>query len=209
MKNKCFLLSLAGAVLLCGCDKQTKLNTEKIAGLSQKLVQLQQNQAVQLATIQTQLTSLAPMLDKMNNYYFEKSHDDAFFFHTNTLFLLLTVHRKIEADLQVADSERQAEQALAYSYHTNQLRTMYLSVAQIEDDLAGQENRITDKVNAETRRVGAVASADLLKAVQSLAPDAAEISRRKAMAADVAQLKRDLEQIKVRLGLTNPPAAQP
>jgi hypothetical protein len=205
MNNKCFSLALAGAVLLCGCDKQTRLNTEKIADLSQKMVQLQKNQATQLAVIQTQLTSLAPMLDKMNNYYFEKSHDDAFFFHTNTLYLLLTVDRKIESELQIADAERQTEHELAYSYHTNQLRTMYLCTAQLEETLANQESRVTDKVNAQTRQVGT----DLLKQIQLLVPDKAETDRRQAMAADVAQLKRDFEQIKLRLGITNPPAAQP
>ena len=209
MKNKYLLLSLAGAVLLCGCDKQTRLNTEKISVLSQKMVLLQQNQSQQLATIQSQLTSLAPMLDKMNSSYFEKSHDDAFFFHTNTLYLLLTVDRKIESELQVADAERQAEHELAHSYHTNELRTMYLCVAQLEDTLAGQESRITNMVNAETRRVGAVVSADLLKQIQSLAPDQAEIARRQEMAADMMQIKRELELIKLQLGITNPPAARP
>lgn len=201
MMNKIFLLSLAGAVLLCGCDKQTKLNTEK-------LVQLQQKQSAQIAALQAQLNALAPMLDRMNSSYFEKSHDDAFFFHTNTLFLLLTVHRKIEADLQIADAERQAENLLAYSYHTNELRTMYLSVAQLEEDLAAQENRITDKINAETRKVGLALNDDLRKQIQLLAPDKAEPAQRQAMAADLAQLKRDFEQIKLRLS-TNPPPAQP
>lgn len=202
MKNKCFLFSLAVAVLVCGCDKQTQLNTAK-------LVQLQQKQSVQIAALQAQLTSLAPMLDKMNNYYFEKSHDDAFFFHTNTLFLLLTVHRKIEADLQVADAERQTEHQLAYSYHTNELRTMYLCVAQIEEDLAGQESRITDKVNEETRKMGAALAADWQKQIQLLTPDKAEATQRQAMAADIAQLKRDLEQIKLRLSSTNLPTVRP
>jgi len=209
MKHKFFLLLIAGSAFLCGCDQQTKLNTEKIAVLSQKLVLLQQSQSQQLATIQSQLTSLAPMLDKMNSYYFEKSHDDAFFFHTNTLYLLLTVDRKIESELQTAATEREAEQAVAYSYHTNQLRTMYLCVAQLEETLAGQEGRITDKVNAETRRVVADVGADVLQQVKLLAPDEVESARRKEMAADVAQIKRSLDEIKMRLAITNPPAARP
>ena len=105
MKHKYLLLSLVGAALLCGCDKQTKLNMEK-------MVLIQQNQSKQLATIQAQLTAVAPMLDKVNGYYFEKSHDDAFFFHTNTLYLTLTVGRKIESRLQVAETDREAEHAL-------------------------------------------------------------------------------------------------
>lgn len=204
MKNKC-LLAFVGAVLLCGCDKQTRLNTEKIELLSRKLVLLQQNQSAQLAVIQSQLASLAPTLDQKNSSYFEKSHEDAFFFHTNTLFLLLTVDRKIESELQAADTERQAEHALAYAYHTNELRTMYLCVAQLEETLASQESRIEEKVNAQTRQVGE----DLLKQIQLQAPDEIEIARRTEMAAAVAQLKRDLGQIKLRLGITNPSAAMP
>jgi hypothetical protein len=149
------------------------------------------------------------MLERMNSSYFEKSHEDAFFFHTNTLFLLLTVGQKIQGQMQVADTERQAEHALAYSYHTNQLRTMYLSVAQLEDDLTAQEGRITDKVNAETRKVGLAVNDDLRKQIQLLVPDEAETAQRQQMAADIAQLKRDLELIKLRLALTNPPPAGP
>lgn len=202
MKLKYLLLPLAAAVLLCGCGKQTRLNTEK-------LIALQQKQAAQIATLQTQLTTLAPMLERMNSSYFEKSHDDAFFFHTNTLYLLLTVGQKIQAQMQVADSERQAEHALTYSYHTNQLRTMYLAIAQIEEDLTAQENRITDKVNAETRKVGLAVNDDLRKQMQLLVPDESEATQRQQMAADIAQLKRDLQQIKALLSSTNLPAVRP
>src|SRR5271170_3871071 len=107
MKKKCLLLSLAGAVLLCGCNKQTKINTAKIEALTQRVAQLQQSQSQQLAAIQSQLTALAPMLDKMTGSYFEKNHADAFFYHTNELFLLLTVDKKIEAHLETADAERE------------------------------------------------------------------------------------------------------
>jgi hypothetical protein len=202
MNLKRLLLPLAGAVLLCGCGKQTRLNTEK-------LIQLQDKQAVQIATLQTQLTALAPMLTRMSGSYFEKTHDDAFFFHTNTLYLLLTVDRKIEAELRQADIERQAEHDLAYSYHTNELRTMYLTIAQIEEDLTAQENRITDKVNAETRKVGLAVNEDLRKQMQLLVPDESEVVQRQAMATDIAQLKRDLAFIKLRLQTTNAPSAQP
>ena len=209
MKHQYLLVALAGTILLTGCDKQTRLNTEKITVLSQKLVLLQQNQAQQLTTIQAQLTSLAPLLDKVNGYYFEKSHDDAFFFHTNTLYLLLTVDRKIEAELQLADTEREAEHALAYDYHTNQIHTMYLCNALLEETLAGQASRIEDKVNAETRRALADTTADLARQIQSLAPDPAETARRQALAADVAKIRSDLDQIKLRLGITNLPVARP
>ncbi|HEX3857105.1 MAG TPA: hypothetical protein VHY30_07410 [Verrucomicrobiae bacterium] len=209
MQKKYLLLSLIGAVLFCGCDKQTKINSAKIEILSQKIVQLEQSQSKQLAVIQSQLTSLAPMLDKMNNYYFEKNHDDAFFYHTNTLYLLLTVGQKIESQLQVADTERVAQNSLANFYHTNQTATIYLCTAQIEDAMTGQEIRIENNVNAETSRASAALGGELLKQIKSSAPDAAEIARRKEMETDVAQIKRDIDMIKARLGITNQPAARP
>src|SRR5438105_65384 len=70
MRNKKLFLALTGAALLCGCDRQTRLNTEKIESLSQKMLQLQQTQAKQMAVFQTQLTQIAPMMDKMNSIYF-------------------------------------------------------------------------------------------------------------------------------------------
>jgi hypothetical protein len=205
MKKKYFLLSLISAVLLCGCGKQTKINGEKIEILSQKIVQLEQNQSKQLAVIQSQLASLTPMLDKMNNYYFEKGHDEAFFFHTNTLYLLLTVGQKIESQLKVADAGRAEQNSLAYSYHTNQTATMYLYTAQIQDAMTGQESRVENNVNAETRSMGD----ELLKQIKLSAPDAAETARLKEMETDVAQMQHDLALIKARLGITNQPAIQP
>ena len=209
MQKTCLLLSLTGAVLFCGCDKQAKLNSAKIDILSQKIIQLEQSQSKQMAAIQSQLISLAPMLDKMNNYYFEKNHDDAFFYHTNTLYLLLTVGQKIESQLQVADAGREAQNSLAYSYHTNQAATMYLCTAQIEDTMAGQESRIEDNVNAETRQIGATLGDALLKQIKLSAPDEVEITRRKEMETEVAQIQRDIDTIKARLGITNQPTARP
>lgn len=221
MKKTYFLLPLIGATLLCGCDRETKINTQKIEILSEKMVQLQESQARQMAVFQTQLTSLAPMLDKMNSFYFEKTHDDALFYHTNTLFLLLTVDKNIESELRVADTGREAQNSQAYIYHTNQLGAMQFYTAQIQDALAAQENRgrdamtgwekqIEDNVNAETRRAGASLGDELLKQIKLSAPDAAETARLKEMEADVAQIKRDLDAIKAQLGqFTNQPAARP
>jgi hypothetical protein len=210
MKKNWLLLSLTGAALLCGCDKQTRINSEKIEILSRNILQFEQGHARQLAAIQTQLTSLAPMLDKMNDYYFEKSHDEAFFFHTNTLYLVLMVDKKIEAQLQAADFEREAQNSQAYGYYTNQIGTLYLCTAQIQDALTGQGKYITDSVNAETRQVGAAVREELLEQIKLLAPDDAEIARRNQVAADVAQIKHDLEQLKAQLGsLTNLPASRP
>ena len=210
MKKTRFLLALAGAAVLCGCGKQTKINTAEIEILSQKVVQLQQSQARQLAVIQSQLTSLAPMLDKINDFYFEKTRDDALSYHTNTLYLMLTVDKNIESELQVADAERETESSLAYAYHTNEMDLMNFYTVQIQDAMVAQERRIEDKVNAETRRVGAEMSGELLKQIKLTAPDTAETTRRREMEADMAQIKRDLEQIKVQLGqMTNQPASLP
>ena len=205
MKQIYFLLPLTGAVLFCGCNKQTKINTEKIEALSQQVAQLEQTQSRQMTAIQSQLTALTPALDKINSSYFEKSHEDAFFFHTNTLYLLLTVDRKIEAQLQVAETERQADSSLAYYYHTNQNDTMYFCVAQIENSMEGMETRMADKMNTKTRQVGD----ELLGQIKLAVPDETEISRRKEMAADLVQIKNNLAEIKARLGITNSPAARP
>ena len=205
MKPIYFLFPLTGAVLLCGCNQQTKLNGEKIEVLSQRIVQLEQSQTRQMAAIQSQLAALTPALDKINGSYFEKSHEDAFFFHTNTLYLLLTVDRKIEAQLHVAEAERQADSALAYYYHTNQNDTMYFCVAQIENTLEGMESRMMDKMSAQTKESGD----RILGQIKLLAPDQAEIARRQELTAEVSQIKRELEQIMARLNLTNPPSAQP
>jgi hypothetical protein len=46
----------------------------------------------------------------------------------------------------------------------------------------------------------------LQQQIKLLAPDAAEIARRQEMAATVAEIKRELDQVKAQLGeLTNPP----
>jgi hypothetical protein len=210
MKTICLLLSLAGAAFLCGCDKQAKINTAKIETLSQQVVQLQQSQAKQMAALQTQLTSLAPMLDKMNDFYFEKSHDEAFFFHTNTLFLLLTVGKKTESELQSAATEREKDRTLVYAYYTNEMDTLHFYGEQTREAMANQEDKIEDEVNNETRRVGAVVSDELVKQIQLLAPDPDEIARRKEMESDIAQIKRDMDQIKLQLGqIASPPKAGP
>src|ERR1019366_3039196 len=186
MKQIYFLLPLTGAILLCGCNKQTKINTEKIEALSQQVAQLEQTQSRQMTAIQSQLTALTPALDKINNSYFEKSHEDAFFFHTNTLYLLLTVDRKIESELQEADLKRETESSLAYLYHTNQLGALALGTAQIQDALAGQEGRLEPNITAQTRQLLAALGDDLENQIKAAAPDAAEIARQTQLAADVA-----------------------
>ena len=207
MQKIYILLLLAGAVWLGGCDKQTQVNTEKIQALSQKIIQLQQTQAKELAALQSQLASLPPMLDKMDSYYYAKGHDDALFYHTNSLQLLLAVDRKIAAQFQDAATERETANSLAYYYHTNQTDTMFFCAAQIEDAMAGQEKRIEDTVNAETRHVGANMRDELQQQIKMSAPDKDEIARRIEMEADMVQIKHDIERIKARLGITNSAAA--
>ncbi|HEY5043198.1 MAG TPA: hypothetical protein VIK53_14485 [Verrucomicrobiae bacterium] len=231
MQKKCLLLSLAvslaGAVLFCGCDKQEKINSRKIDALSQKIVQLEQLQTNQVVALQSQMKSLVPTLDQLNGSYFEKNRDSAMFFHTNTLFLLLTIGKQIETQLQAAEAERQVQNSQAYAYHTNQLGALYLGTVQIEDALTSQERRIEDSisaVNAETGRANAALSNALIntsnalmnafndelsKQIKSLAPDAAEIARRKKLEADVVQIQHQLDLIKARLEATNQPAARP
>jgi hypothetical protein len=200
MRKVFFSLALAGiALLFCGCDKQARINSAKIDLLARNLLQFEQNQAKQSAAVSAQLTALEPMLDKMNDYYFEKNHDEAFFFHTNTLYLVLAVDKKIESQLQVADTERAAQNAQEYGYYTNQMATLFA----IQDALAGQEGRITDKVNAETKQASAAATDALLNQIKLLVPDADEIARRKALAADMAEIKRELGQIRAQLNPTN------
>ena len=210
MKIAFFWVSLAGAVLLCGCGKQTKINTEEIKLLSQQMVQLQQTQVKQMAAVQTQLTSLAPMLEKANNFYFEKVRDDALNYHTNQLYLILAVDRNIESELQVAANDRQAAGSLMFSYHTNELDMVNLSAVQILDAMIKQESQIEDKVNAQTRQAVADARDELLKQIKLSAPDEAAIARMKKIEADAAQIRLDLDQIKLQLAqMTNQPPVRP
>ena len=209
MRKNSILFLLAGMALLCGCGKQEKINAQKIDELTQKLVVLQKIQSNQLAGIDAQLNTLAPTMNKVSDSYFEKSHEDAIFFHTNTLYLLLLVDQKIEAELQTAASQRKIEDARAYDFHTNQMAAMELCATQMMAAIAEQGNLIQTNVNAQTKQMIAILRDDLLEQIKSSTPDAAETARRQQIAADVAQLKNDLAVIKSRLGITNPSTAQP
>ena len=195
---------LIGAVLLVGCDKQAKINSQKIDILSEKIAHQEQIQSGQMKLLQAQMALLAPQLDKETSAYFEKNHDYALFFHTNTLFLLLTIGKQIEAQLSAADAARTAHDSQTYNFHTNELGTLYLCAAQIEEALNGQQNRMAEDINAETRRVSEVLSNALLEQIKlSATPDAAEMARRGKLEAIVVQMQRELEVIKVRLAGTN------
>jgi len=196
---------LAGIVFLCGCDKQTKINTAKIDALSQKLVLVQQLQSKQLSDIQSQLTALAPTMDKINGTYFEKNHEDAFFFHTNTLYLLLLVERRIEAELQTAAAERQKDQSLANTYYTNQIAMTALSADQVTNAIAEQASQLGASINGETKRLMATLAEDLVRQMKAFAPDAADQARQKQLAVEVSQIKNELAQLRLQLGATNRP----
>ena len=222
MQKIFLLISLVGALFLCGCNQQAKINSQKIDLLTQNIIQLEQKQNQQMAILQSELISIAPNLNKANNIYFEKNHDDALFFHTNTLFLLLTIGKQIEAQLQVADTERNAQNSQIYNYHTNQLEELYLCTAQIEtalnnqkswiqDAQNGQEKRLEENVNSQIGQANAALSDALQKQIQAAAkPDADEIAWQTKMAADVAQIQSDLVRVKTWLiPMTNQPVAKP
>lgn len=207
MQKAHLIFTLVGAVFLCGCNKQAKINSQKIDILSQKIIQLEQKQAKEMELLQVELNELAPELNKMNSSYFEKNRDDALFFHTNTLFLLLTIGKQIETQLQLADTERAAQNSLLYSYHTNQLGTMYLCTAQAEEAMADQQKAIEDNINAATSQQTAALGDALLKQIKAAAtPDVDEIARRKQMADAIVQIQSDLAVIKAKLGSTNLPS---
>jgi outer membrane murein-binding lipoprotein Lpp len=210
MQKIYLLCSLVGVVLLCGCNKQARINSQKIDALSQRINQLEKAQAKQMDVLQAELNSLAPELNKVNSSYFERNRDDALFFHTNTLFLLLTIGKQIETQLQLAGTERQTQNSLAYSFHTNQIGTMYLCTAQIEDAMSDQQKAIQDSIISETRQQNADLSESLLKQIKlASTPDDDEIARRKQMADDLVQIQGELADIKARLETTNQTVTRP
>jgi hypothetical protein len=126
------------------------------------------------------------------------------------LYLILTVDKNIESELHVADTEREAASSLAYAYHTNEMDMLYFYAGQIQDAMMTQEGRIEEKVNAESKRVGAELGDTLTKQIKLATPDAAETARRRQLEADVTQIKHDLAKIEAQLAqMTNQPAAQP
>lgn len=207
------LLVLAGAACLCGCDKETQVKTQKIDVLTQKIFILQQSQARQLAAIESQLAALPPFLEKLENNYYVRSQDRALFYQTNTLYFLLTMDKKIQAQFQLADAAHKASDALAYYYHTNQTDTAYFCAGQIADAMDAQEKRIEDAVNAETRRASSTLGDTVAAQIKSLSPDPAQVkaeaARRMEMAARLDQIQRELDQIKALLKSTNSPALRP
>lgn len=200
-----------GAILFCGCDKQAKINSQKIDVLSDKIAHQEQIQSKQMALLQAQMAMLAPQLDKETSAYFEKNHDYALFFHTNTLFLLITIGKQIEAQLQAAEIARADQNSQAYHFHTNEVSTAYLCAAQIEEEMTALAKRLEGQINAETRQSAAGLSNALINQfAQAARPDPAELAWRKQTDAQVVQIQRELEAISARLAsLTNPPVIAP
>jgi hypothetical protein len=210
MKKRFLVLAFGIAVLNGGCDKQAKINSQKIDALSEKIAHQEQGQSKQLALLQAQMAMLAPQLDKETSAYFEKNHDYALFFHTNTLFLLLTIGKQIEAQLQAAEVARADQDSRAYNYHTNQVSSAYLCAAQIEEEMAGITKRLEEKINAETRQGIAGVSNALVKQIsQATKPDPGELAWRKQMETQTAQIRRELQAIQTLLANTNPPPVLP
>ena len=206
MKKKILLLVFGIAVLTSGCDKQAKINSQKIDALAEKIAHEEQAQSKQLSFLQAQMAMLAPQLDKENNAYFEKNHDYALFFHTNTLFLLLTIGKQIEAQLQAAEVARADQNSRAYDYHTNQVSAAYLCAAQIEEEMTSLTKRLEEKINAEARQGNAGLSNALMNQIRQAAkPDPAELAWRKQMETQTAHIQRELQAMQILLANTNPP----
>jgi hypothetical protein len=198
------LILLLVAGFLFGCNKQAKINSQKIDNLSQRITQLEQNQIKQTQVLQAELNELAPALNKASSSYFEKDQDAALFFHTNTLYLLLTIGKQIETQLQLADSEREAQNALDYTFHTNELGAMYVCNAQLSQALIDQQKAIVDSVNAETRHAIEDSQEALIGQIKaSTAPDPSVAIWRQNMQAEMAQLEGKINQINARLQTNN------
>ena len=198
---------LVFAWMSTGCDKQTKINAQKIDTLAQRITQLEKAQVKQMELMQAELNSLAPELTKINSTYFEKNQADALFFHTNTLFLLVTISKQIQGQLQLAAEERESQNAMDYTYHTNQLGALYASSAQIQESLIDQEKLIIESINAEIHHSLNDAQSSLSDQIKTAtAPDPAWKEQRTQMQAELTQIQRDLDAIKARLVITNQPA---
>jgi hypothetical protein len=195
--------SLLVAALLCGCDKQTQVKTEKIDVLTQKMFILQQSQAKQLEAIQSQLAALQARLDKSSKAesdYFLQSQDRALFYHTNTLYFLLTVDKKIQGQFDLAAAAREDAKTRALFYHTNLLDTVYFCTSQVADGMAAQEKRIEDNLNAQSTLMFKSLGEQLADQAKTAEANQAEaVKRIESLETRLAQIQRDLDQLKTHL----------
>ncbi len=192
------------AALLAGCNKQAKINSQKIDQLNQRIAQLEKEQQQQTRILQGEMNALAPELDRINSSYFEKDQDAALFFHTNTLYLLLTIGRQIEGQLQLADTERQTANGLDYTYHTNQLGALYICTTQLVQAVEDTRKAVVEEVNQSTRQAVGEAEADTVAAVKAAsAPDPALAAWRQQMIASLAQINQRLDVLASKMPATN------
>lgn len=208
--KKFFQLSavLAGAILLCGCNKDIRIKTEKIDELTRQMFTMQQEQARQLAEMRSQLSALPVHLDKTQLDYFVKGQEKALFYQTNALFLLLAVDKKIQAQFLEAAEARVAANQQAIAIHTNETELALYCTAQITAALASQEKSIQENVSEEIQLASATLGNNLTNLVQQLAADKSDANRLKTLESELAQIQRDLSLIKARLGITNATLAQ-
>lgn len=203
MQKFLWLLAFGAAVLLCGCNQQTQRNTEKIDVLTQKMFVLQQAQTKQLEAIQKELASLPPLTESLTKKYYQENQAKALFFHTNTLYFLVAIDKRIQQELEQADTARQASDQLAYFYHTNQNDTTYFCASQVTDAIDAQEKRLEQNVGDTVRQVNSALNKQLSKQIQSLAPDKAQIqaiaTKQAAIETKLTQIERELSQIKTLL----------
>lgn len=201
-----FCLLLAMTAALCGCNKQVQVNTEKIDVLTRKMFAVQQDQSKQLAEIQAQLAALAARQNKTAADYFASNQERALFYHTNTLYFLLTVDKKIQAEFQLAQAAGNTAGDRAFFYHTNELDTLYFCTTQIANALAAQEKRLTDSLKTETGQLDAAMASQKNAAT---ADHAETLKRIQAIEASLAQVQTALGQLQVQLGKLSAPATPP
>lgn len=194
------LFLAAVAAIFSGCEKQAKLNNEKLDQLAARLAQQEMVQSNKMLLIQAQLALLAPQLDKEASEYFEKNRDAALFFHTNTLYLLLNIDKHIETQLEKAELERAGISNAMFSYHTNQISTTLYGVAQVEETTQDQLNKLEERLNAEAARLSHTTSNALMQEIIRPAElTTNEIAWRKEMQDTLAAIRRELESLKARL----------
>lgn len=203
MKMNHSILAVAAVLLFCGCNKDIRAKTEKIDELTRQMFAMQQEQARQLAEMRSQLSALPVHLDKTQLDYFVKGQEKALFYQTNALFLLLAVDKKIQTQFQEAAEARAAANQQAYVYHTNETDLAVFTATQTAAALAAQETRILEKLSAELQSAKAELGGALTNQVQQLAADRSEATRLQTIEMQLAQLRRDLDLIKTRLGITN------
>ncbi|HZI30779.1 MAG TPA: hypothetical protein VFF11_00475, partial [Candidatus Binatia bacterium] len=172
----------------------------------------------QLDAIQSQLAALPPVLDKLEKKYFTESQDKALFYHTNALYFLVTIDKRIQAQFDQAAAARKASDQLAYFYHTNQTDTAYFCASQIADAITAQEKQIEDNINKTVQEANSALSNNFTAQIKTLAADKAqlqaEVAKRAEMEAKLNQIQTELDQIKALLQKINqpqpgPPATQP